>query len=273
MSKKGLGKGLEALFGDTGTAGIEPALVDIDRIVPRKDQPRKVFDESALQELTDSIAIHGILQPLLVRPIGDGHYELIAGERRLRAAKKVGLAEIPVMVKEFEDNTAREASLIENLQREDLNPIEEAIAYREMVHVHAYTQEELASKIGKSRAHVANTIRILNLPDEIIDMVSSGRLTAGHARAILSVKDRKEQVKLAKKIMNSGLSVRESEGAVAKRAERERDPDMADMVEKLEDRLGTRVKINAKRRGGTIEITYYDNEDLSRILEEIGIHQ
>lgn len=274
-NKRALGKGLEALFGENVTVTSEPTIIAIADIVIRKGQPRKTFDEPALEELAASIKTHGVLQPLLVRPLDDGTYELIAGERRLRASKRVGLEAVPVMVKEMEDNSAREAALIENLQREDLNPVEEAMAYQEMLVNYKYTQDELANRIGKSRAYVANTCRLLNLPEEVLLMVSDGRISAGHARAILSVKDKKEQVKLANKIINTGMTVRESEShgkkskSIITKASVE--PEIFDLTEKLEDWLGTKVKIEKKRKGGKIEIAYYDNEDLTRIIEAIGI--
>ncbi|MGE5372941.1 MAG: ParB/RepB/Spo0J family partition protein [Solirubrobacterales bacterium] len=274
-NKRALGKGLEALFGENVTVTSEPTIIAIADIVIRKGQPRKTFDEPALEELAASIKTHGVLQPLLVRPLDDGTYELIAGERRLRASKRVGLEAVPVMVKEMEDNSAREAALIENLQREDLNPVEEAMAYQEMLVNYKYTQDELANRIGKSRAYVANTCRLLNLPEEVLLMVSDGRISAGHARAILSVKDKKEQVKLANKILNTGMTVRESEShgkkskSIITKASVE--PEIFDLTEKLEDWLGTKVKIEKKRKGGKIEIAYYDNEDLTRIIEAIGI--
>lgn len=273
MNKRVLGKGLDALFAGA-EGGSKPGNISVDEIVVRPDQPRRVFEEAALTELSESIKEHGILQPLLVRPIESNKYELIAGERRLRAAKLVGLEEVPVFIRELDDRIAREAALIENLQREDLSPIEEATAYKEMIDGYDYTQEELAERIGKSRSYVANTIRLLNLPREVLEAVNDGQLTAGHARAILSVKGQDEQIKLARKIINSGMSVRESEGAgkKAKQAKKDSlDVHIKDIEDKLQDILGTRVQINRKKKGGNITVAYFDDEDLERLIELMGV--
>ncbi len=271
MAKRGLGKGLEALFSQDESSTNESNQLKIEKIIARKDQPRKTFKEEALKELAESIKEHGILQPLLVRPYKDDLYELIAGERRYRAAIILGLEEVPVVVKEMEDNTVMEAALIENLQREDLSPVEEAFAFKEMIEKYSYTQEQLAAKIGKSRAYIANAVRILNLPEEILLMVEDGRLSAGHARAILSVKDKGQQMKLASKIVESGLSVRESEGAGKKKTTDSKDVNLVELEDRLQDKLGTRVRLNKKGRGGKIEIAFFDDEDLQRIMEILGI--
>lgn len=279
MIKKGLGKGLEALFEGAGEAmgqGNEPAMLEISKIIVRPQQPRKKFEDGSLEELANSIREHGILQPLLVRKIENGKYELVAGERRLRAAVMAGIKEVPVYIKELSDQGAREAALIENLQREDLNPVEEALAFKEMIEEYNYKQEELAKRIGKSRSYVANTLRLLNLPKTVLDAVEDGRLTAGHARAILAIKDPEQQIKLAQKIMNSSLSVREAEGAGRGRTGKtdgEEDIDIKELEERLQDKLGTRVLISRKRRGGSIRIDFYNDEDLNRLLEILGIEQ
>lgn len=270
MAKRGLGKGLEALFTGDETGATGSTQIRVENIVARKDQPRKKFKEEALKELAESIREHGILQPLLVRPNGD-MYEIIAGERRFRAAVSIGLEEVPVVVREMEDTSAMEAALIENLQREDLSPVEEAFAFKEMIERYTYTQEQLAAKIGKSRVYVANSVRILNLPEEILLMVEDGRLSAGHARAILSIKDKGQQMKLATKIVESGLSVRESEGAVKPKAPVVKDINLVELEDRLQDKLGTRVKLNKKGRGGRIEIAFFDDEDLERIMEILGV--
>lgn len=257
-------------MGPEGDHPLESFEVEVDRIRIRADQPRKSFDEEKLEELADSIREHGILQPLVVRPKGDGEYELVVGERRLRAALKLGMARVPVVVKELEEREAKEAALIENLQREDLSPIEEAMAYQEMMGSYGYTQEQLAKRIGKSRAYVANTVRLLSLPSDIQELVASGRLTAGHARAILGVRGEAEQRKLAQKILEAGMSVRESEGA-AKKQERAKDEELLYLEERLAEILGSRVRIVPKSRGGKIEIIYYQQEELERILELLGL--
>ena len=198
--KSGLGKGLDALFVDNSTDHANGVVtLRISEIEPNKNQPRKDFDENALAQLADSIAEHGVLQPLLVRPMTNGGYQLVAGERRWRASKMAGLSEVPVVVQEMTDTEAMEIGLIENLQREDLNPIEEALGYRELIDAHQMTQDMVAQRVGKSRPVVANALRLLNLPDGVVKMVRSGALSAGHARALLSIDDPEEQNLMAKK--------------------------------------------------------------------------
>ncbi|MGE5397527.1 MAG: ParB/RepB/Spo0J family partition protein [Chitinophagales bacterium] len=272
MSKRALGKGLEALFAIEGNNTIDSYEINIERIVANKDQPRKIFKDDSLNELALSIKEHGILQPILVRSLEDGNFEIIAGERRFRAAGIVGLKTVPVIVKDMEDKNAIEASLIENLQREDLNPIEEAIAYKELIDKRGYTQEELSVRIGKSRSHIANTIRIMSLPNEIVEMVADGKLTAGHARAILSLKEKKHQIEMANRIIQNNLSVRASE-AGAKKDKEEKDINIVDLEERLQEHLGTRVIVKRHKRGGRLEVTFVDDEDLERILELLGITQ
>jgi ParB family chromosome partitioning protein len=224
-----------------------------------------------------SIKEHGVLQPLLVRPLDNGKYELVAGERRLRASILAGLERVPVVVRDMDEPVAWEAALIENLQRENLNPIEEAAAYREMLDRHGYTQEELAKKIGKSRAHVANTVRILNLPEEIREMIADGKLTAGHARAILSIKDEEEQISLAHKIIGQGLSVRDSEQAGTEEIRKRKvtqsikDPNLLMAEQRFEEFLNTKVRVIKKKSGGKIEVSFHDDEELNRIMEILGL--
>ena len=220
---------------------------------------------------------HGVLQPILVRPRGDDGYELVAGERRLRAAKMAGLEVIPAVIREMDEQEAAEAALIENLQREDLNPVEEAMAYRHMLESYGYTQEALAKRIGKSRSYIANSMRILSLPAEIIHMLESRQMSAGHARAILAVQDENERLAMAKGIVEQGLSVREAEKAAKAVKSRKggaapaRPPEILELEERLEGRLGTRVRLKKKRRGGKLEIFFYDNEDLQRVLDILDI--
>ncbi|NLV15606.1 MAG: ParB/RepB/Spo0J family partition protein [Syntrophomonadaceae bacterium] len=272
MSKRGLGKGLDALFSGDHSAEAMDQQVSISRIVVRGDQPRKNFNQDALEEMAASIKEHGILQPLLVRPLEDGQYELIAGERRLRAAVRAGLEQVPVMVKPMDDSMAREAAMIENLQREDLNPIEEALAFREMMDRYRYTQEELARRLSKSRSYITNSIRILNLPQEIQEMVESGQLTAGHARAVLSAVGETNQINMARKIVGQGLSVRESEGLSKKlKVKNLKDPNLLAAERCLEDALGTRVRVTMQKTGGRIEVDFRDDEELSRIMEILGL--
>lgn len=276
MGKRGLGRGLDALISvDYKDGDSHPIQVEIGKVIRRAGQPRKTFTEESLRELAESVREHGLLQPILVRPIDNERYEVIAGERRLRAAEIAGLENIPVVVKDMGDREASEIALVENLQREDLNPVEEAMAYRQMIEQYNYTQDVLAQRIGKSRSHVANTLRILNLAEEVIAMIERGELSAGHARAILSVgHDKEEQVRLARKIFSRGLSVREAERVSDRRRKEKRSvkaPEIAELEERLEHRLGTRTNLVRKKRGGKIEIFFYNDEDLERILDILEI--
>jgi ParB family chromosome partitioning protein len=277
VGKRVLGKGLDALFAGGENLRANENEVDLDSIVVKGNQPRKVFNQESLDEMAVSIKEHGVLQPLLVRPLDNGKYELVAGERRLRASILAGLERVPVVVRDMDEPVAWEAALIENLQRENLNPIEEAAAYREMLDRHGYTQEELAKKIGKSRAHVANTVRILNLPEEIREMIADGKLTAGHARAILSIKDEEEQISLAHKIIGQGLSVRDSEQAGTEEIRKRKvtqsikDPNLLMAEQRFEEFLNTKVRVIKKKSGGKIEVSFHDDEELNRIMEILGL--
>ncbi len=283
MAKKnsGLGRGLDAIFLDNsiaeenanteeGVKGIKISLID-----PKRDQPRKYFDKEALEELASSISEHGLLQPILVREYGDGRYQIIAGERRFRASKLAGLTEIPALVVEKDDATAAQLALIENIQREDLNPLEEAMAYKALAEEYHMTQEELSQKIGKSRSAIANTIRLLELPDEILTLVASGELSAGHARTLLGLNDRDNMILLAQKAVEEDLSVRVLEELVKKwnkpvKEKEEEEIPFVDYFRELEIRvqshLGRKVKIEGKGRKKTITLSYEDNEDLDEIL-------
>ncbi len=272
--ERGLGRGLEALLSPTGEDN-QTAELAIEQIVPRSDQPRRTFDQKSLQELAESIKEHGILQPVLVRPRGIG-YELIAGERRWRAAQIAGLQTIPGIIREMDDMEVDEASLIENLQRDDLSVLEEAQAYKNMLEKHNYTQEALAQRIGKSRAHIANVIRILGLPEIVLQMVDKKSLSAGHARALLALDNPHEQIYEADRIVKHKLSVRQVEEQVkhknnAKEYKKQRKPEVLDMEEKLQKHFGTRAEIIAQSKGGKIEIVFYDDEDLERIIELMGV--
>jgi ParB family chromosome partitioning protein len=269
--ERGLGRGLDALFGMEDEGYIEVTELDIKMIIAREDQPRKTFDEESLLELASSLNEHGILQPVLVREKGD-RYEIIAGERRWRAAQMAGLGTIPAIIRQLDDAQAGELSLIENLQREDLTAVEEAQAYRQMIERYQYTQEMLAQKIGKSRSHIANTLRILNLPPTILEMIESKQLSAGHARAILSLQGPKEQLAAAREITAKGLSVRETEKKVrTKKTVQEivfeKPMEILDLEEKLQKHYGTKAEIITLNKGGKIQITYYSDEDLERIME------
>lgn len=269
--ERGLGRGLDALFSTEKDGFMEITELDIEMIIAREDQPRKAFDEESLQELAGSLTEHGVLQPVLVREKGD-RYEIIAGERRWRAAQIAGLRTMPVVIRQLDDAQAGEISLIENLQREDLTAVEEAQAYRQMMEHYKYTQEMLAQKIGKSRSHIANTLRILNLPPSIREMIESGQLSAGHARAILSLPGQKEQLAAAREITKKGMSVRDAEKRVKTRRVIqefvfEKPAEVLDLEDKLQKHFGTKAEIFTMNKGGKIQITYYSDEELERIME------
>lgn len=269
--ERGLGRGLDALFSLENEGQIEITELDINMIIPREDQPRKSFDEESLKELAGSLAEHGVLQPVLVRGKGD-KYEIIAGERRWRAAQIAGLQSVPAIIRQLDDSQAGELSLIENLQREDLTAVEEAQAYRQMIDRYQYTQEMLSQKIGKSRSHIANTLRILNLPSSILEMIESRKISAGHARALLSLPGQKEQLAAAREIAAKGMSVREAEKRTKPRKVIqefvfEKPAEVLDLEEKLQKHLGTKAEIFSHSEGGRIIISYYSNEELERIIE------
>ena len=283
MQKKGLGRGLSALIADAGPTTRETDapnfLVDIDRITPSPFQPRRSFDEAKIQELASSIRNQGIIQPLVVRAKGD-QYELIAGERRWRAAMKAGLREVPVVVREATDNEVLQLALIENLQREDLNPIEEANAYRRLQEEFRWSQEEMADRVAKSRPAVANAMRLLALPPEIQQEVASGNLAAGQARALLGLQTEPLMVSACREVIAKGLSTRDTEKLVrylksGRRRRREAplvDANLRAVIEDLQRVLGTRVRLIPRGRSakGRIEIEYYSLPDLERIIHTIS---
>ncbi|MCF6096266.1 ParB/RepB/Spo0J family partition protein [Thermovorax subterraneus] len=280
MSKKGLGKGLGALIpiiDEKDEKDIQE--IDIDEIKPNERQPRKAFDEEKIKELAFSIKEHGVLQPVILRKTKTG-YELVAGERRWRAAKIAGIEKIPAIIKNLTDAEVMQIALIENLQREDLNPVEEAMAYKTLMEEFGMTQEELAGRIGKSRSHIANTVRLLNLEDEIKEMINQGKITAGHARALLSIDESRERIKIAKKIAEENFSVRGTEDLIktySSKAKEKRNnsknqeinPAINHIEEQLKKALGTKVKIKGDERRGKIEIDFYSEDELERILEII----
>ena len=282
MAKKsGLGKGLDALFVDNSSGqGNGAVTLRISEIEPNKNQPRKDFDETALAQLADSIAEHGVIQPLLVRPLANGGYQLVAGERRWRASKMAGLSEVPVVIQEMTDSEMMELALIENLQREDLNPIEEALGYRELMDKHNLTQDQVAQKVGKSRPAVANALRLLNLPDKVIGMVRGGELSPGHARALLALEDEKEMEELAKKAAKGLVTVRDiekqskKEGSKAEktppRSPAFKDSYYEEMELSLKQELGRRVKITVNGSKGTLEIEFYSKEELADIAQRLA---
>lgn len=278
--KAGLGKGLDALFLDNSTEEKGTTTLNINDIEPNRDQPRKTFDEGALSELADSIAMHGVIQPLLVRPLGDGGYQLIAGERRWRASRLAGLTQVPVVIREMTDSEAMELALIENLQREDLNPIEEAEGFSLLMKTYNLTQEQAAQRVGKSRPAVANALRLLSLPEKVLEMVKSGTLSSGHARTLLPIEDEKLCLKTAEEIVKKGLSVRETERLVkslinpkAKTEKKapKRDPYFDECEIAIMQELGRKAKITvAKGNKGTIEIEFFNKSDLQSILSALA---
>lgn len=274
--ERGLGRGLDALFSvDQNTSDIQIAEVDISLISPQKNQPRKNFDQLLLRELADSIREMGVLQPVLLRPVGE-RYEIVAGERRWRAAGIAGLKTLPALIRELEDAEVAEISLIENLQRDDLSIIEEAMAYRNMIEKYRYSQESLSQRIGKSRVHISNTMRLLGLPGEVIVLLEKKQISAGHARALLGLSSAAAQIKAAQRIAQGKISVRETEEIIrfqkdAGVKDMKKAPEIADLEERLQKHLGSKAEIKRKRQGGTIEISYYNDEDLGRILETIGL--
>ena len=280
-SAKGLGKGLGALLGDFSedvSAEKSPyQLLPIYKVEPNPDQPRRDFDEVELQALADSIAVHGILQPLTVRELDNGYYQIIAGERRWRAARMAELNEVPAVIIEADDRKATELALIENLQRQDLNPVEEALGYQTLIEEYGLTQEETAAQVGKSRPAVANALRLLGLCPEVLERLRKGELTAGHARAILTLKTDKKQMEAAQKICALGLSVRQAE-LLCKNMEREPSPAapitlavdyVAECEKSLSKHLGRGVKIINGKRKGKFELEFYGQDDLQTLLDAL----
>ena len=280
--RRALGKGLSQLIGEQ--AELSQNEVAIDSVTPNKNQPREAFDEDALAELAESIRQVGILQPLVVRPVSEGKYELIAGERRLRAAKLAGLERVPVVIRAAGHQDSLEIALIENVQREDISPLEQARAYRRLIDEFGLTQEEVADKVGKSRAAVANTVRLLKLPQPILDGLQSGKIAEGHARALLGVPSEVLQLALYDKIVRSGMTVREVEKVAqaqsdtppTKRRKSGRsapavDPEWQPLQEAVSTYLGAPTKLVKSEVGGKIEIEFYSDDDLMRILDVLGI--
>jgi len=279
-ANKGLGRGLNALMGDFAEENAEKSpyqLLPLHKIEPNRSQPRQDFDEEELAALAESISVHGVIQPLTVRLQDSGYYQIIAGERRWRAARMAGLSEIPAVIVEADDKKAMELALIENLQRQDLNPVEEALGYQSLMDDYGLTQDETAQRVGKSRSAVANTLRLLNLPMEILEKLRFGQLTPGHARAILSLKDPKKQLEAAQKITALGLSVRQAE-LLCKNMDATPRPaprvtlavDYIGECEKsLSKHLGRGVKIVNGKRKGRFELEFYGAEDLQLLLDAL----
>ena len=277
---KGLGKGLGALMGDYMEESVQKSpyqMLPLHKVEPNPNQPRRDFDPEELQSLADSIATHGVVQPLTVRETGNGYYQIIAGERRWRAARMADLREIPAVIIEADDKKVMELALIENLQRQDLNPVEEALGYQTLMNEYGLTQEETAARVGKSRPAVANMLRLLALNEEVLDMVRQGILSAGHARAIVTLKTDKLQKTAAQKIAALGLSVRQAE-FLCKNLQREPAPQrevslavdyVSECEKKLSKHLGRGVKIVSGKRKGRFELEFYGQEDLQILLDSL----
>ncbi len=281
MNKKGLGRGLQALLPNLGIEESDKNKIieiPVKNIMVNKKQPRVVFNEEKLNELALSIKEHGVVQPIIVRPIEDGKYELVAGERRWRACKIIGADKIPAVVKKLTEKETSEISLIENIQREDLNPIEEGSAYKTLMEEYGLTQEELSKRVGKSRPFIANTVRLLSLPEQVKNMVAKGSISAGHARALLTLTKVKDQEEIANRIAQRSLSVRQTEKAVRdignnktnrKSKKLRENPDFQAIEERLQKKFSTKVRIKHGKKIGKIEIEYYSEEELQRVLDAL----
>lgn len=282
--KSGLGKGIDAIFMENETESRDSVVVlGIDEITPNRSQPRTEFDAEALSELTESIRVHGVLQPILVRPLIAGGYQIVAGERRYRASLQAGLSEIPAIIRELDDKETMEIALIENLQRKDLTPVEEALGYDSLMKNHGFTQEQVAESVGKSRSAVANGLRLLNLPKAVLDLMTEGRLSAGHARALVGIESEEAVIKLANEIVDNGLSVRAVE-SLAKNAAKKKEVKktdgrkakkptyFAEVEMALSENMGRRVVITPAKNGagGTISIDFYSDDELKMLANRIA---
>ena len=281
--RKALGTGLSALFGDISSPDEEMTFLPLSRIEPREEQPRNVFDEEALQTLADSISRYGVLQPITVRLLDSGYYQIIAGERRWRASRMAGLTVVPVRIIEADDRTTAELALVENLQREDLNPIEEAKGYKTLIEDYGLTQEDAAKSVGKSRPAVSNALRLLNLSPEVLHLVETGDLSAGHARALLSIQNEEIQLQTAKEIMAKALSVRKAEALASKalkkiseseESRQKSDPTEIDYAKEistiLTKKLGRKVTLTEGRNSGKIELEFYDADDREMLIAQLS---
>ncbi len=274
--KNSLGKGLDLIFRDNTEDTSEGTTLKLKDIEPNREQPRKEFDPEALRELAESISKHGVIQPILVRPMLSGMYEIVAGERRWRAARMAGLREIPVLIRDMTDSEQMQIALIENLQREDLNPLEEAHGYQNLIDEHGFTQEELSHVIGKSRPAIANALRLLGLPIEIAEMLKNGEMSPGHARTLLGFKDEEAMLQAAKLVIDKGLSVRQlevlqkernKESVVEAPKEKKRIQYYVEAELALETSLGRKIKVDGTKKKGVLQIEFYGEDDLKNLLE------
>lgn len=283
VKKRGLGKGLSALISDKvdidtilkdEKTNEQVQIIDLSLINAKKDQPRQYFDDEALKELAASISIHGVIQPIILRKLDD-NYEIVAGERRYRATKSLGLKEIPAIVRTIDEENAAKLSLIENIQRENLNPIEEAAAYKKLMKDYGLKQDQLGEAVGKSRSYISNSIRLLNLNKKVLEYIYEGKLTSGHGKVLLAIDDEEKQLAAAEKIINLGLNVRDTEEEVKKEKSKPKKKIrvktkqnyIVDLEESLMSSLGTKVSLQIGKKKGKIEIEYYGDEDLERLID------
>ncbi|MBQ1236938.1 MAG: ParB/RepB/Spo0J family partition protein [Oscillospiraceae bacterium] len=275
--KGGLGKGLDALFMDNTTES-GPVTLRIAEIEPNREQPRKEFDESALADLADSIREHGVIQPLLVRPMPTGGYQLVAGERRWRASRMAGLTEVPVVIRELSDHETMELALIENLQRQDLNPMEEALGYQSLMNEYAMTQEQVSKVIGKSRPAIANSLRLLSLPTPVVELVREGKLSAGHGRALLALDSEEAILEAAELAVKKGMSVRETEKLAQQTKKEPKKPVLKpedtyykELELALTQVLGRQVSVTAKGKTRRLSVEFFDKDDLAALAEKLCV--
>ncbi len=279
MSKGGLGAGLDSLFSDNSSAIQVKSTLRTSEIEPNRDQPRKYFSDEAITALAESIREHGILQPILVRPLSSGSYQIVAGERRWRAARMLGLSEVPVNIKEISDLEAMQIAIIENLQRENLNPVEEARGYDELIEKYGMTQDRVAKMVGKSRSAIANTVRLLALPDRVLKMLENGDISAGHAKALLGFDDEEMMIAIANRAADGGMTVRqveklaqksaETENSAEKNSDKKIDNYFVEMEISLKERLGRKVKVDYGKNKGVLVLEFYDKDDLRVIAEKL----
>lgn len=274
--KGGLGRGMDSLFVENTVETKQAVELRLSQIVPNRDQPRKIFDDAALRELAESIKQHGLIQPLLVRPMSDGSYQIVAGERRWRASRLAGLEKVPVVIKEMADSEVMELALIENLQREDLNPIEEAEGYKTLMDTYALTQEQVAERVGKSRSAVANALRLIGLYDAEKDALQNGEITAGHARALMSIPD-KELRRQALELAKSGASVRQIEriskqqtAGITMKKPRIKNKTYVETEAALAEQIGRKVKISGNGKSGVLQIEFFGDDDLFDLAKKIA---
>lgn len=279
MAKGGLGAGLDLLFSDNSNNVQIKSTLRTSEIEPNRDQPRKYFSEESITALADSIREHGILQPILVRPLSDGtgSYQIVAGERRWRAARRLGLSEVPVIIKEFSDIETMQIAVIENLQRENLNPVEEALSYSDLIEKYGMTQENISKMTGKSRSAIANSIRLLSLPSQVLEMLVNGSLSAGQAKALLAFEDEETLLSVAEKAVDGGMTVRQIEKLTQKenvprgtKSDKSIDNYFIEMEISLKERLGRKVKVDYGKNKGVLVLEFYDKEDLKAIAEKLA---